>query len=177
MNGHEQALPLSCESRSAVDWAQFFGVSITEMTFQYALPFTKNPNTGFVGNPKDERGQVPPDSYGVHAEPVAALLRKYGLNATSYSGLSFRQVRQEIAAGRPVIVWVIGNVWAGYEGLYYTAPDGETMTVAAFEHTVIVTGYGPDYVTVLDGAMLYDVPLWQFFDSWGVLGNMGIVGN
>jgi len=173
--GYPQSLPLSCESRSAVDWARFFGVEIGEMDFQYALPVTDNPNTGFVGDPRHERGMVPPNSYGVHAAPVAALLRAYGLNAYSYSGYSWDDVRRQIANGQPVIAWVIGNVWTGYGGRSYTASDGEALTVAPYEHTVIVTGYGPGTVTVVDNDLYYTATLDRFLSSWGVLGNMVVI--
>jgi uncharacterized protein YvpB len=174
VTGYAQTLPLSCESRSAVDWARYFGVSISELDFQYALPVTDNPNTGFVGNPRGGRGNIPPASYGVHAPPVAALLRGYGLNAQSRSGMSLNDLRREIAAGRPVIVWVIGDVWTGY-GVSYTASDGETLTVAAYEHTVIVTGYSAWGIQVVDGDQYFSASTEQFLASWGVLGNMGVV--
>lgn len=172
VTGYPQALPLSCEARSAVDWARFFGVSINELDFQYALPYTGNPNTGFVGDPRDERGRLPPASYGVYAPPVAALLRDYGLSAESFTGFEWNDVRREIAAGRPVIAWVIGNVWTGYNGRSYTAPDGETVIVVPFEHTVIITGYTPDLVTVVDNDLVYTLPLARFLSSWSVLENM-----
>lgn len=175
VTGYAQALPLSCESRSAVDWAAFFGVSIRELDFQNKLPTTDNPNTGFVGNPRDGRGKIPPSSYGVHAAPVAKLLRKYGLKAQSYSAYSWNGIRREVANGHPVIAWVIGNVWAGFGGEQYTASDGETLIVARYEHTVIITGYSPDSVTVIDNNLNYRVPLEQFLSSWGVLGNMVVV--
>jgi uncharacterized protein YvpB len=175
VTGYPQALPLSCESRSAVDWARYFGVDIGEMDFQYGLPVTDNPNTGFVGDPRQERGMVPPYSYGVHAAPVASLLRAYGINAQSYSGYSWTDLQHQIAAGQPVIAWVIGNVWTGYGGSSYTASDGETMTVAAYEHTVIVVGYGPDSVTVVDNNLGYTTSLDRFLSSWGVLGNLVVV--
>lgn len=172
--GYAQSLPLSCESRSAVDWARYFDVEIGELDFQFGLPTSDNPNTGFVGSPRSTRGQIPPNPYGVHAAPVAALLRAYGLNAQSYSGLSFTDLRREIAAGEPVIVWVIGNVWDGY-GQSYTASDGETVTVAANEHTVILIGYNMDTVMVVDGALGYSTTLERFLASWGILGNMAVI--
>ncbi len=175
VTGYAQALPLSCESRSAVDWARFFGVTIHELDFQYALPYTDNPNTGFVGDPRAERGHIPPASYGVHAQPVAALLRSFGVQAESFTGFDWRDVRREVAAGRPVIAWVVGNVWTGYRGRSYTASDGETMLVVPFEHTVIVTGYTTEQVTVVDNNLVYSVPLAQFQSSWAVLGNMVII--
>lgn len=174
INGYAQTLPLSCESRSAVDFAAYFGILIGEMDFQYGLPSSDNPNTGFVGDPRHERGFIPPSSYGVHAAPVAALLRAYGLNAYSYSNLSFDDLRREIASGQPVIAWVIGNVWRG-SGTGYTASDGETMIVAPFEHTVIVTGYSLNTVQILDGNLVYTTTVERFLDSWQVLGNMAII--
>lgn len=170
--GEAQSLPLSCESRSAVDWAGYFGVYIKEMTFQNALPYSDNPNTGFVGSPSDERGRLPPFSYGVHADPVAALLREYGLAARSGTGLTFDDIRREIASGQPVIAWVVGNVWSKYQTHTYFASDGQAVTVVPYEHTVIVTGYTPDSVTVADGAMVYTVTLERFLTSWAALDNM-----
>jgi len=172
--GAPQALPLSCESRSAVDWARFFGVNIGEMEFQNALPVTLNPNTGFVGTPNGERGGIPPRAYGVHAAPVARLLRAYGVKSRSDTGLTWDDIRREIASGNPVIAWVVGNVWNGYRGMSYTAPDGETLTVVPFEHTVIVTGYDASTVTVVDNDMRYTVTLERFLDSWSALENMAI---
>jgi uncharacterized protein YvpB len=173
--GFAQALPLSCEARSAVDWAHYFGVSIRELDFLHALPATDNPNTGFVGDPHNARGQIPPASYGVHPPPVAAKLRDYGIPAQAYAGYSWQDIRHQIADHRPVIAWVIGDVWAGFKGQQYTASDGETIIVAPYEHTVIITGYSPEYVTVVDNDMVYRVPIPRFIDSWGVLGNLVIV--
>jgi uncharacterized protein YvpB len=174
LTGYNQSLPLSCESRSAVDWARFFGLDLSEIEFQDALPTSDNPNTGFVGDPRHEQGKIPPNSYGVHSAPVAALLQAYGLNAWSHSGMGMDDIRREIAAGRPVIVWVVGNVWHG-RGVAYTASDGETLTVVPREHTVIVTGYNQVAVTVVDGGMTYSSTVERFLDSWSVLGQQGIV--
>lgn len=168
VSGVYQSLPLSCESRSAVDWARFFGVQINEMDFQYSLPFTDNPETGFVGDPRQLAGGIPPYSYGVHAEPVAELLRAYGVQAVAYRWYSYDDLRRQIANGRPVIVWVVGSVWEG-TGVPYTASDGRTTTVAALEHTVMIVGYTPEAVVVQDGGGRYMVPVERFMRSWGVL--------
>lgn len=174
VTGYPQSLPLSCESRSAVDWARSFGVNIAELEFMYALPATLNPNTGFVGSPYGWWGQIPPGDYGVHAAPVAALLRSYGLNAWERTGMDYDDLRREIADGQPVIVWVVGSVSYGSPATY-TAPDGETLTVAAREHTVMLTGYSPSAVRVQDGGMVYSVSVERFLDSWGVLENMAVI--
>ena len=52
--------------------------------------------------------------------------------------------------------------------------DPDATIVAPFEHTFIVIGYGPGYITVLDNERIYSVSTEQFLASWGVLGNMAI---
>ncbi|MCL5428728.1 MAG: LysM peptidoglycan-binding domain-containing protein [Chloroflexi bacterium] len=175
--GHAQQYTLSCESRSAADWAAYWGVNIDETEFLNRLPRSDNPNEGFVGSPNDPWGNIPPASYGVHADPIAALLRDYGLDAHAGLGLSWDEVRTEVAAGRPVIVWVIGSIWAGTAKEYETE-DGQTVTVANNEHTMIVIGYDESRVHLVDALTGYTVThsLENFLNSWSVLGNMAVVG-
>ncbi len=172
--GYAQTYPLTCESRSAVDWARFFGTSIDEMDFQAALPVSDNPEIGFTGPIDGFPGQIPPKPYGVHAPPVASVLREYGLTATAVRGFSFEKLKKQVAGGNPVIVWVIGNVWYG-SPIDYTASDGSTVTVAHFEHTAIVVGYDEAGVTLVDNNLIYWRSTAAFLDSWGVLGNMAII--
>lgn len=172
--GHSQSLPLSCESRSAADWAGYFGVQIDELNFLHGLPPSDNPERGFVGSVRGAWGQIPPDPYGVHAGPVASLLRAYGLKARAYHALTWDQLRAEIASGQPVIVWIVGHVEIGHS-IVYTTPNGLEVIVAKYEHTVIAIGYTEDSVMVLDGTKIYSRPLSTFLNSWGALGNMGII--
>jgi uncharacterized protein YvpB len=175
--GHPQYYSLSCESRSAADWAAYWGVSISETEFLDRLPSSDNPEAGFVGRASDAWGGIPPNSYGVHAGPVAALLREYGLEAEANTGLSWDDLRAEIAAGRPVIVWIIGQMWGG-KRLSYTASDGQKVYIARFEHTMILTGYDAYSVYVIDAysgaSQIY--PQGTFLNSWSVLNNMAITG-
>ncbi len=173
--GRTPSTSLDCESRSAADWAGYFGVYISEFDFLNRLPESDDPDAGFVGSAWGVWGQIPPRSYGVHAEPVAALLREYGLNARAVRNLDWATVRAEIDQDRPVIVWVVGRVTYGTGYSYTAASDGHTTVVAPYEHTVLVTGYSPDTVTVLDGAMSYTRPLAQFMASWSVLGYQAVL--
>jgi len=174
--GQAQALPLDCESRSAVDFAGYFGVSIGELDFLAKLPESDDPDAGFVGYAHGGLGQVPPNDYGVHAGPVAALLRAYGVPAHAASGLSWDGLQAEIDANRPAIVWVVSQVGYGTPAAYTAASDGHTTTVVPFEHTVMVIGYGPDTVTILDGGTAYLRSRAQFLASWGALNNMAVLG-
>ena len=173
--GYPQIASLDCEARTAVDMAAYFGISIPEMDFISLLPRSDNPDEGFVGSSYDEKGQLPPASYGVHAAPVAALLRAYGLNAWDMYWMDFETIQREVAAGKPVMVWVIGNVWPSYGTETYVSSSGATVTVATWEHTVLVIGYDPEYVTILDGDLVYERPIQKFMDSWATLGYMGIL--
>lgn len=174
ITGYPQSYNLSCESRSAVDWARYFGISIGESEFLNALPSSDDPNRGFVGSVYDLPGQIPPNGYGVHADPVAALLRAFGLPAEAFYRMTAEDFKNEINHGKPVIAWVISNTLPGY-GVTYTTQNGDDVIVAPNEHTVIVIGYDPTGVTILDGGLVYWRSWDTFFASFGVLGNMAIV--
>jgi uncharacterized protein YvpB len=88
---------------------------------------------------------VPPYGYGVHAAPIADLLNAYGIPARAYKGYTLEQVRAQVAADKPVIAWVIGNVIGG-EPHVYTDSNGNQVTMAVYEHVVIVTGYNEDHI-------------------------------
>ena len=175
--GHPQKYSLSCEARSAVDWMAFWGISASEADFLAQLPRSDNPDRGFVGQANDIWGNIPPRSYGVHAEPVADLLREYGFETEAHRDLSWDNLREEIAASRPVIVWVIGQMWHGTPRSY-TDEEGHNTIVASFEHTMILTGYDESNVYVVDAFSGLSMTFRQqdFLDSWSVLGNMAVTG-
>ncbi len=178
VDGRPQTLPLSCEARSAVDWAAYFGTAIDELEFLSRLPLSDNPEVGFVGDVDGRWGQIPPNPYGVHAEPVAALLRDYGVAAQAGRGLSWEDIQAEISSGRPVILWVFGHVWAGGKPVEYLAADGTSVVVAPYEHTVMAIGYDAQAnVLIRDGRKLYWRAQQTFLASWAALGNMAITMN
>ncbi len=175
ISGHEQTYELGCEASAAVDWAGFYGVLIYESTFQFALPLSDNPELGFVGNvTTDGWGQIPPDAYGVHAPPIAELLRDYGLPAQAVKGITLEDVKAELAEGDPVIAWVIGN-------MVYSSPikvfdqQGNAVIVAPYEHVVILTGYDETNITYMNNGSFFTVPIDVFLTSWSVLGNMAVI--
>ncbi|NPV85201.1 MAG: hypothetical protein HPY45_04235 [Anaerolineae bacterium] len=159
-----------------MDWALYYGVQITEYDFQFKLPQSDNPDKGFVGGVMGPWGQTPPYSYGVHAAPVAATLREYGLNALGLKGMTLQDLKRQIASDQPVIAWVIGNCVGGipYE---YTDSVGDKVVVAAYEHVVIVIGYDAEKIRYLNNGQMYEVPVEVFMNSWGVLGNMAVVAS
>jgi subtilisin-like proprotein convertase family protein len=174
--GQNQSMPLSCESRSAVDWARYFGVYIGEYDFFNRLPRSDNPDAGFVGDVYGTWGQIPPNPYGVHAEPVAGVLRSLGLSAYAHKRMSWDDVRAEVAAGRPVEAWIVGsaNLVNSAYPIFYTAQDGHTSVVSRYEHTVLVIGYSPGEVVLLNGGSVIYRPLDTFLDSWSIMRNMAV---
>jgi len=174
IEGHRQSMPLSCEARSAVDWASHFGVEIDEVKFFKGLPSHDNPELGFVGDVHGSWGQIPPNDYGVHAAPIAQRLREYGLNAKGVRHMTLEALQAELAAGRPVILWVVGHVNRGTP-VPYTGSDGGETIVAKFEHTVIAIGYTETRITVLDGARTYSIYHGELMKSWDVLENQAVV--
>lgn len=173
--GYGQLFPLSCEARSAADWARHFEIEIREIKFLALLPLSTNPEEGFVGSINGSWGQTPPESYGVHAGPVAEVLRSYGASAVAVRNMTFTALKRELAEGQPVITWVTGHVAPG-RGIPYEV-DGRTITVAAYEHTVIVIGYNDQkkQLTILDGKQVYERPYAVFFRSWDALENMAVI--
>jgi LysM repeat protein len=179
ITGHPQSLPLDCASRSAADWAAYWGVYVDEITFFYQLPRTDNPETGYVGDVYDIPGNLPPRGYGVYAGPIATLFKEaYGFPAAARRNLSEQELKTEIAMGRPVIVWYVYGfrVTTTYN---LASIDGSTYQAASFAHTGIIIGYDPETFTVVDA---YDGRVQraardQFLNSWAVLGNMAITGS
>lgn len=174
IDGQKMRISLDCEANSAAIFANFFGTKIDEVEFFISLPVSDNPSKGFVGDVHDEWGNLPPKGYGVYPAPVVALLAKRGITAKDVYGFTLEDLKREISAGRPVIVWVTGRVEPGTPQPYKSS-DGEVNIVAKFEHTVLVIGYTPWGVTILDGDTIYSRSTEMFLSSWSVLGNMAII--
>jgi uncharacterized protein YvpB len=173
--GHPQTYNLSCESRSAADLAGYWGVALDESVFLAALGTSDNPHDGFVGDAQLLPGSLPPYGYGVYAEPVAATLRAYGLDAHPGYNMGLDGLRSELLAGRPVLIWATYGM-EPYAPVEWTSNDGQVSTVVPFMHTFLVTGYDEQGVFVLDAydasVQLYPfetfLPVWDLFDQMAV---------
>jgi uncharacterized protein YvpB len=173
INGSLQFYTLDCEIQSAADWSRYFGKTIDRNEFFDRLPKSDDPEEGFVGNINGPMGQLPPSDYGVHAAPVAKLLREYGLPAKASRNWSLEEIKNEIASGKPVIAWIV-NLPFDIESTQYTASNGNTTPVARFEHTWIITAYDATTVTVVDSEWTYRVKHATFLERWQVLGSQVI---
>ncbi len=170
--GHRQFFSIGCEASAADDWAKYFGVEVNEFAFQVRMPISDNPDVGFVGDVNGPWGQVPPYAYGVHAGPVAQVLSEYyDMNAVGMKGFTTRELKEQIAANKPVIAWVVANcTWS--EPYEYTDKAGNKIITAPFEHVVIVTGYNETSFRYMNNGKFFDIPTEYFERTWSVLGNM-----
>jgi len=176
--GHRQVRPLSCESRSAVDLAAFWGVAVEEGAFFDTLPRSDNPHEGFVGDVDDPPGSLPPGGYGVYAEPVAATLRRYGLDAHAYRWLGLEGLKAELAAGRPVVIWATYRMLRP-EIASWTSADGSVSIIVQWEHTFIAVGYdagGVYLIDAYDGRTRY-YSADRFVPAWMQLNEMAVTVN
>ncbi|MDK2981715.1 MAG: hypothetical protein PWQ55_2062 [Chloroflexota bacterium] len=174
LKGTAQLYTLDCEAQASVNWAKFYGVDINELEFIDNMPRSDDPESGFVGNINGPMGQLPPNDYGIHAAPIAEMLKGYGLPAKAKRNWTLSGLKAEIAAGQPVIVWIV-NMPFEIDAQEYTASNGNTTTVARFEHTWIVTGYNSTTVTVVDSEWTYNVNINTFLDRWEALGKQAVI--
>ncbi|MEM7534007.1 MAG: C39 family peptidase [Chloroflexota bacterium] len=174
--GEGQQFNLSCESRSAVDLAAYFGITIDEVDFFETLPKADNPHKGFVGDVHAKPGSMPPDGYGVYAEPVAAVLQQYGLCTQARYEVGLDALRTELDASRPVIVWGTYDMKLSTPQ-WYTASDGTTFAAIRYEHSFLAAGYdagGIYLIDAWDGVRKYFG--WGAFErSWSQFNQMAVM--
>jgi uncharacterized protein YvpB len=173
--GHAQARSLSCEARSACDLLAAHGIAVAEDAFFQRLPKSGNPDLGFVGDVDGPSGNLPPDGYGVHAEPVAATLREFGLDAQASRERDLAWLVAELEASRPVIVWVTAGFMPP-NPVEMRDASGRAFTAERNEHTCLAIGHAGGRVVLIDPATGESTHVrWGAFDaSWAGLRRMAV---
>ena len=151
LSGKPQRHALSCEARAACDLLAAHGMRVAEDDFLRRLPRSDDPEEGFVGDVDGPVGRLPPESYGVHAPPVAATLRSFRLDARVERGRDLAWLKAEAAAGRPVVAWISAGC-RRVEPVERTSRRGTSFRAVPFEHAVLVIGERPGRVVWLDPA-------------------------
>ncbi|MFJ9775124.1 C39 family peptidase [Kitasatospora sp. NPDC101157] len=151
------------------------GVDREHPEFGHSGPRSGDPYRAFVGDPKGS--ETDGTGYGVYSPPVAGAARSYGLTVRQDgAGVSVQQLKDELAAGHPAIVWV-DYLWRHLATTPYTAYDGRSIPYAGpGEHTVVVTGFSGGRVSVNDPARgRITVSEQDFADGYATYGQMAVV--
>ncbi|WP_280701347.1 C39 family peptidase [Kitasatospora sp. GP82] len=126
------------------------GVDLTHYQAGDSGPLAGDPFRSFVGDP--DGSEADGTGFGVYYPPVAQAAQSYGLSLEAAGqGISPAQLRTEVSAGHPAVVWVDYG-WRYLAANSYTAYDGRQVTYAGpSEHSVVVSA-------VSDGQVLVDDP-------------------
>jgi uncharacterized protein YvpB len=166
-----QSLPLSCEAAALSMVTAYWGRPISEWVFIENMPYDPNPHRGFRGEMTGTFGGT--DDYGVYAEPLVPLLQRYGFQAKAvYARGDAGMLKRELAAGRPVVVWMTNM--ASVQPQLIGEAAGEQFVLVPQEHVVVAYGYDAERVYVADpGDGQYRAFAWDdFLRSWGYFDGM-----
>ncbi|MFF2079160.1 C39 family peptidase [Kitasatospora sp. NPDC058162] len=151
------------------------GVDLVHHEFGHSGPLSGDPYVAFVGDP--DGSESAGTGFGVYSPPVAAAARSYGLTVRQDGpGVSVQQLKDQLAAGHPAIVWV-DYLWRHLRSTTYTAYDGRSVLYAGpAEHTVVVTGFSGGRVSLNDPARgRTTVAEQDFADGYATYGQMAVV--
>ena len=175
----KQSRPLNCEFQSASDLVWYYGFPFTwdELFEVVGHDPNGNPHVGFVGRSFDDPpGRLYPHGYGVYAEPIARGLKRIGVDAEVHYDESETWLKEQIASGNPVMVWVTAGMTVRPVE-YWTAKDEKRIKAVRGEHTNLAIGYDEDGVWVADPwdgrRHHYSWPV--FLASWDILNRMSLV--
>jgi len=175
----KQTRPLNCEFQSASDLVWYYGYPYAwdEIFAQVGPDPNGNPHVGFVGDSLDDPpGGIYPHGYGVYAEPIAKGLQELGIYTEVYYGKSAAWLREQLAAGHPVMVWATAGMIPG-RAEYWTTQDGQRVKGVRGEHTYLVIGYDDAGVWVGDpwDGQRKHYPWQAFLSSWDILNRMSLM--
>ncbi len=162
---------LSCEYSSTRMMTAYWNREISEAEFIRSIIFHPNPHVGYRGNIDGSFGGT--YDYGIYAEPIARMLETRGFKTKLLVG-GANSLKQELALGRPVQVWIIAGMGWGWP--FTETHEGLPFRLAGGEHSVVIYGYDKQGVYVADpaygGRAYYG---WEtFMRSWGYFDQMAL---
>jgi len=166
---YRQQRSLSCEYASVYIATMAFGKPVAEADSIAATPLDPNPHRGFRGNIDGEWGNT--IDYGVYAEALVPHLAEHGFVGEVSYGAEAINLRAQIDAGRPTIVWL--GYW-GDTGEYETDTTGSTYKLVPGYHNVVAYSYDASGVFVANpgtGTLEY-YPWDRFLEMWAALDGM-----
>jgi uncharacterized protein YvpB len=172
--GYPQSYTLDCETRSAVDLAAFYGITIDPMDFLSRLPKSDDPNEGFVGNYWDPREE--------YLLLLMASIKVRWLSCSSNMDYPPSDIKITPGNNCGKKLLPADRSWHGWQEiqkqvLRYPIPHqtANTTKVVPYQHTVVVIGYDEMNVTIQDGGQRYTRNINTFLLSWQTLENRVII--
>lgn len=120
-------LPTGCEIVSASMMINYYGIKTTGTSLAKEIPYDeRNPSLGYVGSPFTTGG------WTIYPEALATTVVNYIPTARDMTGMSLDDLKEQIAGGKPVLVWMKGMhgyiihsiIVTGYDekGIFYNDP-------------------------------------------------------
>lgn len=132
-----------------------------------------NPNNGFVGDITGKR-----KGYGIYHTALYELLVKYIPTGVDLTGEEFEVLEQQVAEGKPVIVWTTVSYTVPAEGQWQVWDTPLGPIKATFqEHTVLLVGYDEQHVYINDprkNKKAIQVDKERFIKSWEAMGKQAL---
>jgi hypothetical protein len=151
------------------------GIRVDEDVFLGGLARADNPERGFVGDVDGPPGRLPPEAYGVHAGPLAARLRDFGLDARAERGRDREWLEAQLPVAGAIVVWVTGDLVAR-RPVVLRDRRGEAFVAVPWEHAVLAVGADAAGVSMVDpGCGTLRRLSWDaFLPVWACLGGMAV---
>ncbi len=168
---YQQQRSPSCEYASLHIATSLLGNPVSEYAFDEVVPRDENPHRGYRGDIHGEWGNT--DDYGVYAAPLARALESFGFTGNAFYG-GRAELEAELAAGRPVVVWLGMRGDAGSFDAY--AADGTRFQLTSWMHVMVAYGFdaGGVFLTDPGTAMLRAYDWDTFLAMWNVMDGMAL---
>lgn len=132
--------PVGCEATALLMGLQFKGIAtnISYSSFLDAMPkHASNPAKGFVGSPYKQDNSL---RTTIYPQALTDYSNTYAAGRTAnLSGSSVEDIKKEIIAGNPVVVYLTTRREAPIYANYVV--EGQTQSLLKNNHAVLVTGY------------------------------------
>lgn len=131
--------PVGCEPASMLMALKSKGFAdISYKDFLDAMPKSAtNPALGFAGSPYVQDASI---RTTIYPKPLTDYANTYaGGRAVDISGATVEDIKKEILAGNPVVVYLTSRLEAPVYATYIV--DGESQSLLKNNHVVLVTGY------------------------------------
>jgi uncharacterized protein YvpB len=127
-----------------------------------------DPDVGFVGDITGDR-----IGYSVNRGPLLAmladLLGEEAGRAVDLTGADERQLKAEIAAGNPVVIWTTVNFRPTDQWITWSTPEGKTIRATFQVHAAVLVGYDETHFYLNDphtGRAYMRVAKEPLLESW-----------